>query len=267
MIAPITGLTDSRQRIAGPRGQVTRRLNLGSHIPLYIQLTEILKERIESGHWEPGSRFASEGEIGAEFKVSRAVVRPAIAILVTDGQLVKLKGRGVFVAPKKVGHQVDGLVRSLLTADAGQVSNHIIDLSEEMADESLAGALDVAASKVAVTHVMSLVEVQGRPIGLRDSYISPLLAVPALQSIIAASASAAAPALPDGMRLHRSETEIEVSSATPYEAETLSVKAGSPTFLATHRDYVHLASGDIAPVEFARMAYRADITSFQFTSR
>jgi DNA-binding GntR family transcriptional regulator len=265
MTVRISGPTESGQRLARPRSQVTRRLNLGSHIPLYIQLTEILKERIESGHWEPGSRFASEGEIGAEFKVSRAVVRPAIAILVTDGQLVKLKGRGVFVAPKKVGHRVDGLIRSLLTADAGQVSNHIIDLSEEMADESLAGALDVAASKVTVTHVMSLVEVQGRPIGLRDSYISPLLPAAVLQAIISGFAQEP-PQLPDGMRLHRSETEIEVSSATPYEAETLSVKAGSPTILATYRDHVRLASGDIASVEFARMAYRADITSFEFTS-
>lgn len=266
MNVPRSGLTELRPRIAGHEAKVTRRLNLGSHVPLYIQLTEILKERIESGHWEPGSRFASEGEIGTEFKVSRAVVRPAIAILVTDGQLVKLKGRGVFVAPKKVGHQVDGLVRSLLAADAGQVSNHIIDLSEEMADEILAAALDVTASKVAVAHIMSLIEVQGRPIGIRDSYISPLLPAAALQDIISAYASPAAPALPDGMRLHRCETEIEVSSATPYEAETLSVKAGSPTILATYRDHVRLASGDVAPVEFARMAYRADITSFQFTS-
>src|SRR5215470_7495895 len=99
-----TDLAGSPPAAGRPR-QVTRRLNLSSHIPLYFQLTEILKERIESGEWEPGNRFASEGEIGTEFNVSRAVVRPAIAILVTDGQLVKLKGRGVFVAPKKVGHR------------------------------------------------------------------------------------------------------------------------------------------------------------------
>jgi GntR family transcriptional regulator len=260
-----TRLTRPRHQTASGGTPTTRRLNFGSHVPLYIQLTEILKERIESGAWEPGSRFASEGEIGAEFKVSRAVVRPAIAILVTDGQLVKLKGRGVFVAPKKVGHQVDGLVRSLLTADSRQVSNQIIDLNEELADESLASALDIAASKAAVAHVMSLVEVRERPIGIRDSYISPLLPVVALQAILSSSLTASRPKLPGRLRLHSAKAEIEVSSATPYEAETLGVKAGSPTILVTYRDHVRLASGEIAPIEFARMAYRSDITSFRFT--
>lgn len=260
------GLTGPRQRVAGRHGQATRRLNLSSHIPLYIQLTEILKERIESGEWVPGSRFASEGEIGAEFKVSRAVVRPAIAILVTDGQLVKLKGRGVFVAPKKVGYRMDGLVRSLLTADVEHVSNHIIDSSQEEADERLASSLDIPPEGATVTHVMSLVEVDGRPIGIRDSYISPLIPAAALQEIISGSSRTTTPIeLPGDLRLHRSEAEIEVSSASPFEAEWLSVKAGSPTILATYCDHVRLAVGDLAPVEFARMAYRADITSFQFT--
>lgn len=262
----ITGLTEPRRQAAGRQPASVRRLRPGSHIPMYIQLTEILKERIESGEREPGSRFASEGEIGSEFEVSRAVVRPAIAILVTDGQLVKLKGRGVFVAPKKVGHRVDGLIRSLLTADAEQVRNHILDLGEMVADESLSRALDIAATEATVAHVMSLVEVQGRPVGIRDSYISPLLPAPALRAILSTCATPATPELPDGLTLHHSESEIEVSSASPYEAETLGVKGGSPTILATYRDQVRLASGRAAPVEFARMAYRADITAFRFTS-
>jgi len=260
-----TELSESRQRAAGRSAHATRRLNLSSHIPLYIQLTEILKERIELGEWLPGGRFASEGEIGAEFKVSRAVVRPAIAILVSDGQLVKLKGRGVFLAPKKVGHLMDGLVRSLLMADAEHVSNRIIDSSQEDADERLASALDITADETTVTHVMSLVEVDGRPIGIRDSYISPLIPGAALQMIISSPGTTALLELSDEMRLHRAEAEIEVSSASPFEAEALGVRAGSPTILATYRDHVRLAGGDIAPVEFARMVYRADITAFRFT--
>src|SRR5215472_9217473 len=118
-----TDLAGSSPPAAGRPRQVTRRLNLSSHIPLYIQLTEILKERIETGEWEPGQRFASEGEIGAEFGVSRAVVRPALAILESDGQLAKSKGRGVFVSPAKVFHHFDGLTRSLVSRDGGRTRN------------------------------------------------------------------------------------------------------------------------------------------------
>ncbi len=247
----------------GQQKYVTRRLNFSSHIPLYIQLTEILKERIEFGAWEPGNRFASEGEIGAEFGVSRAVVRPAIAILVTDGQLVKLKGKGVFVAPKKVRYRIGGLVRSLL-AGAEDVGNKIMDSSEADVDEGLATALDIEADRGTVAHVMSIVEVEGRPIGIRDSYISPHIAAALLKAIGSGQGASGRFALPGKLRLGRSEAEIEVSSGSPFEAEWLGINAGSPTILATYRDIGRLPGGDMVPLEFARMAFRADITSFRF---
>ena len=257
-------LIEPLQSVRGYQAYVTRRLNFSSHIPLYIQLTEILKERIEFGEWQPGSRFASEGEIGAEFGVSRAVVRPAIAILVTDGQLVKLKGRGVFVAPKKVAYRIDGLVKSLLTADADRISNQIIDSSEEEVDERLASALDVPAGQAAVAHVMSLVVVDGRPIGIRDSYISPLISNAVMKKIVSRGEDKVPLILPADLSLDRSEAEIEVSSASPFEAEWLRVSAGSPTILATYRDLARLPGAGVAPLEFARMVYRSDITSFRF---
>ena len=258
-----TAFGDPSRSAKGRQRYVTRRLNLSSHIPLYIQLTEILKERIEFGEWEPGSRFASEGEIGAEFGVSRAVVRPAIAILVTDGQLVKLKGRGVFVAQKKVSYRMDGLVRSLL-AGAERIGNQIMDSSEEELDERLAHALGIAADETKVAHVMSVVGVEGRPIGIRDSYISPLIADVVLERIDAGPGKKGRFRLPGKLSLGRCEAEIEVSSASPFEAEWLGINAGSPTILGTYRDLGRLADGEFAPLEFARMVYRSDITSFNF---
>jgi DNA-binding GntR family transcriptional regulator len=261
--AQITARGDPLPSVRPTQKYVTRRLNLSSHIPLYMQLTEILKERIEFGEWQPGNRFASEGEIGAEFAVSRAVVRPAIAILVTDGQLVKLKGRGVFVAPKKVSHRMDGLVRSLL-ADAGNVRSQILDASEEEVDERLASALDIPASQGTVAHIVSMVEVDDCPIGIRDSYICPLIAPAVMQWLSPVTARPARFALPGQLRLDRSEAEIEVTSASPFEAERLGIKSGSPTILTTYTELAHLPGSRIAPVEFARIVYRADITSFRF---
>ena len=258
-----TALGDPLRSVKGQQKYVPRRLNFSSHIPLYIQLTEILKERIEFSEWVPGSRFASEGEIGAEFGVSRAVVRPAIAILVTDGQLVKLKGRGVFVAPKKVGYRIDGLVRSLLSG-AEHIANQIVDSSEEEVDERLASALEIATDQAGVAHVMSVVEVEGRPIGIRDSYIAPSIAGAVLKRISAAPGRKGRFSLPGGLHLDRSEAEIEVSSASPFEAEWLGINAGSPTILATYRDLGRSAGSDLVPLEFARMVFRADITAFRF---
>ena len=253
---------------AGSRAAATRRLNLKSHIPLYIQLTEILKERIESGGWQPGSRFASEGEIGAEFGVSRAVVRPAIGILVNDGQLVKHKGRGVFVAPKKVVYRIDGLTRSMLSAGSEHVRNRIIDSTDAYIDEGLANALDISSDgHDFVAHVMSVVEVSGRPIGIRDSYISPVIADAVAKGIASLGEVSGTVSLPWGWRMEQSEVEVEVSSASPFEADWLGISAGAPTILVTYRDLARIASGSVVPLEFARMVYRSDITSFRFSIR
>ena len=85
-----------------------------------------------------------------------------------------------------------------------------------------------------------------------------------LKSIGSAEGAAGRFALPGKLRLGRSEAEIEVSSGSPFEAEWLGISAGSPTILATYREVGRLPGGDAVPLEFARMAFRADITAFRF---
>jgi GntR family transcriptional regulator len=68
------------------------RLDRTSEVPLYVQLGAQLNAMLEAGAWEPGARFASEREIEEEFEVSRAVIRPALELLVGDGAIRRVKG-------------------------------------------------------------------------------------------------------------------------------------------------------------------------------
>src|SRR5918994_6822716 len=77
-------------------------LDRSSFVPLYYQLQELLKEQIESGGWKPGDRLPSEPELARRYAVSRVVVRQALAILQDDGQIVRIQGRGTFVAEPKL---------------------------------------------------------------------------------------------------------------------------------------------------------------------
>src|ERR1700677_3761812 len=94
------------------------RLDRSSVVPLYYQLQELLKEQIESGVWGPGDPLPSEPELARGLGVSRVVVRQALAILDDDRQIVRLRGRGTFVAEPKLGHRAGGLSR-LLVAPRG----------------------------------------------------------------------------------------------------------------------------------------------------
>ncbi|MBL4929418.1 FadR/GntR family transcriptional regulator [Fuscibacter oryzae] len=70
-------------------------------------LSTIVFERliasIHSGELAPGMQLPTEAELGAEFEVSRTVIREAIARLRSEGQVVPRQGKGVFVsdAPRR----------------------------------------------------------------------------------------------------------------------------------------------------------------------
>ncbi len=80
------------------------RLYGNKGIPLYYQLKEIIRDKIDRGVWAAGEQITNELEMVEEYKVSRATVRQAIMDLVREGILVRKKGKGTFVSnPKIVG--------------------------------------------------------------------------------------------------------------------------------------------------------------------
>ena len=77
------------------------RIDKASPIPLYYQLAEILRERIESGALKPGDQLPSERELGEQNSISRMTVRQAITYLAQKGTLIIRPGVGTFVAEPK----------------------------------------------------------------------------------------------------------------------------------------------------------------------
>lgn len=70
-------------------------------IPLYIQLKQLILERIADGEYLPGEKIPSEREMAATYKINRMTVKNAVNSLVEDGILYKEKNVGVFVCKKK----------------------------------------------------------------------------------------------------------------------------------------------------------------------
>ena len=65
------------------------------------KIYQLLKERIESGFYPPGSILPKEVELAKELKVSRVTLRPALDLLGLENLIVRLKGRGTFVRDRK----------------------------------------------------------------------------------------------------------------------------------------------------------------------
>jgi GntR family transcriptional regulator len=69
--------------------------------PLYLQIKNILKERILYGVYPLGSNIPSEPQLEQEFAVSKITVRGAIQELVQEGYLEKGSGKGTKVIRNK----------------------------------------------------------------------------------------------------------------------------------------------------------------------
>ena len=61
------------------------------------QMKELLRERILQREFEPSGRLPSETQLAAEFSVSRATVRTALAALAAEGLIVRRHGDGTYV--------------------------------------------------------------------------------------------------------------------------------------------------------------------------
>lgn len=65
---------------------------------LYLHVANLLRKRIESSEWVPGTRLPALKELAAEFGVANVTLRLAVAILEDEGLVRREQGRGTFVS-------------------------------------------------------------------------------------------------------------------------------------------------------------------------
>jgi GntR family transcriptional regulator len=68
--------------------------------PLYLQIKELLIQRVLRGDWRPGELLPSEFKLAAEFKVSQGTVRKALDELAAENAVIRMQGKGTFVAAR-----------------------------------------------------------------------------------------------------------------------------------------------------------------------
>ncbi|MDF2649657.1 MAG: GntR family transcriptional regulator [Paenibacillus sp.] len=81
-------------------------------IPLYKQIYHSIKDKIISGELRPKDRVPSEQEFMDEFMVSKITVKNALAVLVDEGLVTRIQGKGTFVSVNPNSITVDPKRRS-----------------------------------------------------------------------------------------------------------------------------------------------------------
>lgn len=77
--------------------------------PIYLQLRELIRSRIEEEEYPPGSAIPSENELAKTYGVNRLTVRSAVDALVNEGILLRIQGKGTFVVGNRLERNLDSL--------------------------------------------------------------------------------------------------------------------------------------------------------------
>lgn len=97
---------------------------------LYVQLAGILRQRIRSGRWQPGTQLPTLEQLKLEFGVARVTLRQALSVLESEGLVWRQRGRGTFVSEQtddkwlNIESSWDHLVRSLEGRTPRTISAH-----------------------------------------------------------------------------------------------------------------------------------------------
>lgn len=246
---PLVRVVRFRRLLASGHGDEGAR---ATRIPKYYTVKQQLRRQLEGA--QPGTPLPPERTLSAQFGASRGTVRQALLELAVEGLIVRMQGRGTFVAPPKetLPLQLRSYTEQWLAR--GRVpGSRLVEMHTEPAELTVAQHLGIEPG-AAVLMVERLRLAEGTPMALEIAYLE------------AARFGGLAGQVGDDVSLyellqkgwdikpHSAEQTIETVLASPQVAGLLETEAGTPLILLTRttRD----SAGQ--PFEFVRSVYRGD---------
>lgn len=148
-------------------------LDTTGYILLYKQLADKIRDGICNGTYNYNERIPGEFELSEQYKVSRSTVRKAIISLVDEGLLVKIHGKGTFVATPKLRQPSMGF-RSFteeMQAMGKKLITKVITCMMQHAEAEVASFLGIAPQSDVVV-LKRLRYIDGVPICIETTHLS-----------------------------------------------------------------------------------------------
>ena len=234
-----------------------------SYKPLYLQISEILRNQIKNGDYEAGDLLPSENDLLVEYSVSRNTAQRAVEDLVRDGLAIRIQGKGTFV-PKSI---VDfGLHR--LTSFSEEMrykgltpSSKVLCFDTIQADAGLAHSLGIGSGDP-VYHLGRVRYGDDHPMAYQRSYL-PVSLCDGLDRYDFSKLSLFS--VLEQQYHHKINWQnqyLKPCIARQTEAEPLEIDVGTPLLFLEGVAYLER---DI-PIEYKKIYYRSDLYDFSMRS-
>lgn len=215
---------------------------------LYIQIMRLLVDEIGRGTWGIGDRIPSEGELAIKFNVSKITIRQALSNLSADGYLMKIQGKGTFVAGNRpvVGLTMKTVFSDGLFGRGVQEEREILDRRILEPPEKIREYLNSAGP---IYRIATRRLAEGVPISTDESFL-PAGLLPGIEEQDLNGFTLFAAIQDRGTRkVFKMRQVVEITTLTDRESETLGQAAGKLA-LAVHRLLIGV---DNQPLAYSRI--------------
>jgi GntR family transcriptional regulator, histidine utilization repressor len=214
--------------------------------PLYAEVKQHILARVRSGEWPPEHRIPSESELVEQLGVSRMTVNRALRELSLEGVLVRMQGRGSFVAG---GNSRSDVFAVTNIADEIRGRGHaygaqVVLLDTLKATPDVAEMLEVSLGSP-VFHSIIVHSENEVPIQLEDRFVNPLV----VPDYLGADFSKLTPNEVLSAVVPWSEAEHRIEAVLPqaWECKLLAIARADPCLLIRRRTWATGWIGAPAP--------------------
>lgn len=151
--------------------------------PLYLQLREIIRSRIENGEYLPGMAIPSENELAEHYGLNRLTVRNAIDALVNEGMLKRVQGSGAYVMGEKIERDLDtlGSFKQTMLDKHYKPSTRILQFTQRSAGLKYAHLLNISSDEP-LYYIQRVDRVNEEPVSIEEIYVRKSI-VPVLEKV------------------------------------------------------------------------------------
>ncbi|MBX0357146.1 phosphonate metabolism transcriptional regulator PhnF [Halobacillus sp. Nhm2S1] len=227
-------------------------------LPLYYQIEEYLKQKIEEEEFEAGRMIPSERELSERFEVSRMTVRQAVTNLVNAGVLYREKGKGTYVAEKKIEQPLKGLTsftedmkKRGMTSSSRLLAFDVIEAPRDIREK-----LNLEEGKK-VYGIQRIRMADEKPMAIENTFM-PKELLPDLSEEIVQGSIYNYVEHELGMAISQARQIIEARAADEEEANYLNIPPHSPVLHIERKSFL----AHNVPFEVVKSTYRADRYKF-----
>jgi len=225
---------------------------------LYLQLTRIFLNQINSRHWQIDCQIPTEEELCREYGVSKITVRQAIKNLAEDGYLLKIQGKGTFVKGREQSSSFAMKTRFIeeMFGKEIQARREVVSRGVQSVD---CAAREHLKTQEDIYRIISQRLVAGEPISMDESYI-PVAMLPDANDLDFTNRSLLSMLQERGtMKIFKIVQTVEIAPLHGEYAKRLGVDDKAPG-LVIHRQFL---GTNETPVAYTRFFGRSDRYKFQ----